>query len=136
MKVLGRLLGYLSVLANLALALAALAMGLVGSSAGTEMHVALIPSDPAEVPKILMFSGVIGLVIVALALRPGRLSRALLILWSLLAPGLLLCAVFRPDYRFDGVEEFRLGVWVFLGSLLVLLGAFLHWKLAPSRGRR
>lgn len=136
MKVLGKLLGYLAVLANLALALLALAMGFVGSSAGTEMYVGLIPADPAEVPKILLFSGVIGLVVVALALRPGRLSRTLLLLWCLLAPGLLLCAFFRPDYRFDGAEHFRLGVWVFLGSLLVLFGGFLHWKLAPGTSRR
>jgi len=135
MKVLGRLLGYVSVLANLALALLALAMGLVGSISASEMYLDVIPVDPAELPKTLIFGGIIGLVAVALALRPGRLSRTLLLLWCLLAPGLLLWAFFRPDYRFDDMEHFQLSAWVFLGSLVALFGGFLHWKLAPGRRR-
>lgn len=136
MKILGRLLGYVSVLATLALSLAALAMGMIGSSAGPEMYINLIPVEPAETAKVLIFGGIIGLVAVALALRPGRFSRTLLLLCGLVPPGLLAWALYRPDYRFSGDEHFQLGVWVFLGSLIVLLGLFLHWKLAPGSRRR
>lgn len=136
MSFLGRLLGYLSVLANLALGLILLGMGFVGSMAGGPMKIDLIPVSPESMANTLMVCGLVALVAVALALRPGRLSRTLLVLWSLLVASIPVCALTRSSYRFQGEEHFRAGVWVFLGTLLLFIGAFLHWKHAPSARRR
>ncbi len=136
MSVIGRLLGYLSVLANLALGLGLLAMGFVGSLAGGDMKIDLIPVDPASMATTLLVSGLVALIAVVLALRPGRVSRTLLVLWSLLVALIPICALTRSSYRFQGEEHFRLGVWVFLGTMLLFIGAVYHWKLAPSARRR
>ena len=136
MSFIGRLLGYLSVLANLALALLLLGMGFIGSMAGGDMKIDLIPVAPESMALTLLISGLAALVAVVLALRPGKLSRTPLVLWSLLVAAIPICALTRSSYRFDGEEHFRMGVWVFLGTLLLLLGAFYHRKLAPSADRR
>lgn len=136
MTFLGRLLGYLSVLANLALGLGLLALGFVGSMAGGDMKIDLIPVEPESMANTLMIAGLVALVAVVMALRPGKGSRTLLVLWSLLVAAMPICALTRSSYRFDGEEHFMMGVWVFAGTLLLLLGALLHWKLAPGARRR
>jgi predicted membrane channel-forming protein YqfA (hemolysin III family) len=136
MSFLGRLLGYLSVLANLALGLILLGMGFIGSMAGGDMKIDLIPVAPESMATTLMVSGLVALIAVVMALRPGKGSRTLLVLWSLLVAAMPICALTRSSYRFDGEEHFRAGVWVFLGTLLLLLGAILHRKYAPAARRR
>ena len=135
MSFIGRLLGYLSVLANLALGLALLGMGLIGSMSGSDMKIDLIPVSPENMATTLMLSGLVALIAVVLALRPGKVSRTLLVLWSLLVASMPICALTRASYRFDGEEHFRTGVWVFLGTLLLLVGAVYHRKLAPAARR-
>jgi predicted membrane channel-forming protein YqfA (hemolysin III family) len=136
MSFLGRLLGYLSVLANLALGLILLGMGFIGSMAGGDMKIDLIPVAPESMATTLMVSGLVALIAGVMALRPGKGSRTLLVLWSLLVAAMPICALTRSSYRFDGEEHFRAGVWVFLGTLLLLLGAILHRKYAPAARRR
>lgn len=133
MTALGRIFGYLSILANLLLALFLLGLGLIGSMAGGDMTIALLPVEPETTATALIVGGLFALVSVVLALRSGRPSRTLLVLWSLLVSGVLLAAFFRASYRFDGEEHFRMGVWIFLGSLLLLFGSFMRWKITPSR---
>ena len=132
MSFIGRLLGYLSVLANLALAVALLGLGFIGSMEGADMKIDLIPVAPENMAFTLLVSGLVALIAVVLALRPGKASRTLLVLWSLLVAAMPICALTRSSYRFDGEEHFRMGVWVFLGTLLLLVGAVYHRKLAPA----
>ncbi len=135
MSVIGRILGYASLLANLALALFLLGLGFIGSMSGADLHIDVIPASPESMTTVLLVAGLAGLLSVILAIRPGRVSRTFLVLWSLLVTSILVCAFTRTSYRFDGEEHFRFGVMLFLASLGVLLGAFLHWKLAPRRAR-
>jgi hypothetical protein len=135
MSFIGRLLGYLSVLANLALGLALLAMGLIGAVSGGDMKIDLIPVAPENMAMTLIASGLVALVAVVLALRPGKGSRTLLVLWSLLVAAIPICALTRSSYRFDGMEHFRTGVWVFLATVLLFIGAVYHRKLAPGARR-
>ena len=135
MNFIGRLLGYLSVLANLALGLLLLGMGFIGSMAGEDMTIDLIPVSPENMAMTLMLSGLVALVAVVLALKPGKGSRTLLVLWSLLVAAMPICALTRSSYRFDGEEHFRMGVWVFLATVLLLVGAVYHRKLAPASRR-
>lgn len=136
MSFIGRLLGYLSVLANLALGLFLLGLGFVGSMAGGEMKIDLIPVSPENMALTLMVSGLVALLAVVMALRPGKGSRTVLVLWSLLVASMPICALTRSSYRFDGAEHFRLGVWVFLATVLLFIGAVYHRKLAPAARRR
>jgi uncharacterized membrane protein len=122
-------------LANLALALFLLGIGFIGSLSGSELHVDVIPASPESMTTVLLLSGLAGLFSVILAIRPGRVSRIFLVLWSLLVTSILVCAFTRSSYRFDGEEHFRFVVLLFILSLGALLGAFLRWKLAPERSR-
>lgn len=135
MSILGRLLGYISLLANLALALFLGGMGLIGVLSESKMRLEVIPASEESMAQVLLYSGIGGLVAVVFALRSGRLPRTLLVLWSLLVTSILICAFTRPSYRFDGEEHFRFGVWLFLGSLVLLFGSFMHWKLAKAKER-
>jgi hypothetical protein len=136
MTFLGRLLGYLSVLANLALGLALLGLGFVGSMAGGDMKIDFIPVAPESMANTLMISGIVALIAVVLALRPGKGSRTLLVLWSLLVAAIPICALTRSSYRFHGEEHLQMGAWVFFATLLLLIGSICHRKLAPAAKRR
>ena len=136
MSFIGRMLGYLSVLANLALALLLLGLGFIGSMAGGPMKIDIIPVAPESMANTLMISGLAALIAVILALRPGKFSRTFLVLWSLLVAALPICALTRSSYRFHGEEHLRTGVWVFLGALLLFIGAVYHRKYAPAARRR
>lgn len=136
MRFLGRLLGFASILANLVLALFLVGVGLIGSLEGATLTIDEIPGSPESMAMWLIFAGLGGLLAVVLALRPGRFSRTLLVLWSLLVAGIFVYNFVRPTYRFDGPEHFQQTVYLFLGSLVLLLGSSLHWKLAPGRRPR
>ena len=136
MSFIGRLLGYLSVLANLALALALLALGFIGWSSGEDMRIDLIPVSPESMAQTLLISGLVALCAVLLALKRGKGPRTLLVLWSFVVALIPICALTRTSYRFRGEEHFRMGVWVFLGTLLLFIGAYCHRKYAPVADRR
>jgi hypothetical protein len=40
-----------------------------------------------------------------------------------------------PAYRFDGMEDFKLSLWIFAAYLLVVLGSLLHVKSAGPKRR-
>lgn len=132
MSSIGRALGYLSLLINLPLSLFLLVLGLFGAYLGADMEIDVIPASPESMSTWLIFSGLFGLVAWVLALRAGRGSRFLLVLWSLLVSSILVCAFTRGSYRFDGMEDFRSGVWIFLGSVLLLIGSYFRWKITPK----
>lgn len=132
MIVLGRILGYLSILTNLLLGLFLVGIGLIGAMEGADMKIDLIPAAPESMATLLICAGLFALIAVALALRGGRGARSLLVLWSLAVSGVLLAAFFRASYRFEGEEHFRFGVWVFLASVLLLIGSYKRWKITPA----
>ena len=134
MSFIGRLLGYLSVLVNLVLALGLIGFGLIGS--GGDMKIDLIPVEPANMASTLLIAGLIALASVVLALRPGKLARTPLVLWSLFVAAIPICALTRSSYHFNGEEHFRNGVWLFLGTVVLLIGAIYHRKLAAASRER
>ena len=85
--------------------------------------------------QVLLYSGIGGLIAVVFALRPGRFSRTLLVLWSLLVTSILICAFTRPSYRFDGEDHFYQWLYVLLASLLLLIGSAYRWKRGGGRRR-
>ena len=133
MRLLSVVLGSAAILVNLLLSLFLLGIGVLASSDSTGAHIDILPIEPESTPIALLVAGVLGLVAVALAFKSSRLHRCFLLVWCLVVTLVLLAAGFRPGYRFDGEDHFRMGVWIFLGSAVLFFGAFLHWKNARAK---
>ncbi len=132
MRFLSVVLGSAAIVVNLLLALFLLGIGVLASLDGTGADIDILPIEPESTPIALVVAGVLGIVSVALAFKGSRLHRCFLLVWCLVVTLVLLAAGFRPGYRFDGEDHFRAGIWIFLGSLVLLFGAFLHWKKART----
>ena len=131
MRSIGRALGYLSLIVHFALSLFLLGLGAIGLMAGQDMTIDLLPAEPESTASTLLILGIVGLASVALALRSGRAARTLLVLWSLAVCFVLGSAFFRSAYKFDGMEDFRAGVWIFLGAVLLFIGSWFRCKITP-----
>ena len=134
MSFFSRLLGYVSVAVNLLLSLSLLFLGLIASFAATDMQLDLVPPWAGSVTGTVVLGGLAGLIAVVLAMRPGKIGRMALVAWSLLVTLILASALWTSSYRFDGMEDFKRSAWVFLGSVLMLAGSWLHQRnAAPKR---
>jgi hypothetical protein len=130
-----RLLGYLSVLVNLLLSLALLGVGLIAAFESSDLHLEPIPDWAGTVTRTVLYGGLLGLIAVVLAFRSSKGARVPHVLWSLLAAYIGAGAFWSPTYRFAGVEDFKLSLWIFAGYLLVVLGSLLHVKSAGPKRR-
>lgn len=129
MSILRGLLRLLAFVFNIATGLFLFGVGFIGSLAGEDVQFPLVPVVEGETLKwTLMGLGVFALASTVLALLPVKPLRLLMVLWNLLVVGLLICAVTRSSYRFDGMEHFRQGAIVFAISLLALWGAWAQMK--------
>jgi hypothetical protein len=134
MSFLGRLLGYLSVVVNLLLSLALLGVGLIASFETSDLKLDLVPAWADTVTRTVLYGGLLGLIAVILAFRSSKVARVPHVLWSLIVAYVGASAFWSPAYRFEGVEDFKLSLWIFAGYLLVVLGSLLHVKRAgPKR---
>ena len=96
----------LGILANFGLGLFCLALALLGWIHGGEMAVPLLPVPPENAVTALAIAGLYATLSSVLAFRPGRWARFPLVVWSVGLLAVLLAAVFRSSYRFDGMEAF------------------------------
>ncbi len=135
MSFLGRLLGYLSVVVNLLLSLALLGVGLIASFEPSDLKLPPIPAWAGTVTRTVLYAGLLGLIAVVLAFRSRKIARFPNVLWSLVVAYVGASAFWSPTYRFDGIEDFKLRLWVFAGYLLVVLGSLLHMKGAGPKRR-
>jgi hypothetical protein len=134
MSFFGRLLGHLSVVVNLLLSLALLGVGLLAAFETSDLRLDPIPDWAGTVTRTVLYGGLLGLIAVVLAFRAGKAARLPHVLWSLLVAYVGAGAFGSATYRFDGVEDFKLSLWIFAGYLLVVLGSLLHFKGAgPKR---
>ena len=130
-----RAFGLLSVLANLAIGLACLALGLLGRVAATEMFVPLVPLEPESVSTALMVFGAFAVGASLLAIKQGVFARLPLLVGSLLIVFVLVAAVFRSDYRFDGLEAFQRHGLLTLGSLVLAYASWVRLRMPKPRER-
>ena len=98
------------------------------------MYVPLVPASPEDVAVALLLLGSFAVVASVLAISDGRLKRIPLLVWALVLFLGLTAAVFRGDYRFDGIEGFKSHGWMLLGSLVLLCASWVRFK-TPSRKR-
>lgn len=135
MSFLGRLLGYLSVVVNLLLSLVLLGIGLIAAFETSDLKLGPVPTWAGTVTRTVLYGGLLGLIAIVLAFRSSKAARLPHVLWSLLVAYIGAGAFLGPAYRFDGVEDFKLSLWIFAGYLLVVLGSLLHFKSAGPKRR-
>jgi len=134
MSFLSRLLGYLSIVVNLLLSLALLGGGLLAAFETSDLKLDPVPAWAGTVTSTVLYGGVLGLIAVVLAFRPSKVARLPHVLWSLVVTYIGASAFWSTAYRFDGIEDFKLSLWIFSGYLLVVLGSLLRLKgTAPKR---
>ncbi|MDE0108751.1 MAG: hypothetical protein OXJ37_10435 [Bryobacterales bacterium] len=126
--------GGIAVIANLFLGLYLCALGGLGLIVGGEMFFPLVPVSPEAAAVALLLLGLFAVVASALAISDGRLKRIPLLVWAAALFSGLTAAVFRGDYRFDGIESFKAHGWMLLGSFLLLCASWVRYK-TPSRKR-
>ena len=133
MSFFGRLLEYVSLVVNLLLSLALLGIGLIASFETADLKLDPIPAWSGTVTSTVLCAGLIGLIAVVLAFRPSKAARFPHVLWSLLVAYIGSRAFWSSAYRFDGIEDFKVSLWIFAGYLLVVLGSLLRVKSAGSK---
>lgn len=127
------LLRLLAIIFNLLVGFFLFGVGFIGSLTGEELKFPLVPAVEGEaLTWTLMGLGLFALAATVLSLARSKAARMLMLLWNLLVVSLLICALTRTSYRFDGPEDFRNGAIFFAVALLALWGAWAQMKAVPS----
>lgn len=123
MGVVSALLRFIAYLYHGLFALLLLALGtvLTIANAGNSVHLEMLPWSGSTTIWILLFGGLLGLFSVVSAIR-GKM-RPLFFLWALLVTIYLVKGYFLSSYHFTP-EEFKNVLYLVIGSLVALLGAF------------
>ena len=127
-----KLLEILAIAVNLALGMACCALGLLGWIARGDMYLPLIPAAPERVASVLVALGAFGILSACLAMRGGRWNSFPMLLWSVGLVSLIGSTIFRSGFRFDGMTDFTMYGWIFLGALGLLCAAWLRFRARPS----
>ena len=127
------LLGALAILVNLCAGLFCLGLGLLGWIDGGAMIVPLMPVQPEKVASSLVSAGSFAIVASFLALNSKALLRFPMLLWSLGLIGVLVAAIFRDSYRFEGIEGLQRHGWMLLGSVVLAWASWCRWNAARKR---
>ncbi len=125
------LFGFIGVSAGLLLGLCSLALSVLAWLEGGDLLVPLLPVEPENAAKLLGIGGVVGILASLMAIKRS-LARFLLFIWWLAVTLVLVAAVFRGGYRFDGIEDFTLHGWMLLGALILMLSSWMHLR-TPRR---
>ncbi len=124
----------LAVAFTLVVSLFLLGVGLLAVGNADTLRFDVVPLLTGEALALLLIAmGVLGLAALVLLFRFEALASWLLLLWNLAIVSILLCAVTRPSYRFEGMDHFVNGVYLFLLALAALWGSRLQVRAARSR---
>ncbi len=111
-------------------------IGFIGWATGEELHFELVPGvEPASMGVALMGFGAFALLSLILTVRGGALAWRMLFGWNFLVFALLLCALTRPSYRFEGMEHLQQGAVLFVVSLAALAGSWSGMRSAGAKGK-
>ena len=128
------ILGGLGAVANLLLGLYFCGLGVLGLVAGGDMFVPLVPVSPENAAIALLLLGVFAVLASLVAISGGKLLRIPLVVWTVALFLALVAAVFRSDYRFDGIESFKTHGWMLLVSLVLVYASWVRFK-TPTQAR-
>jgi hypothetical protein len=133
LEVIKALLSFLSYVFHGLLCLILIAMSGLAMAAGAQtLQLGMLPWTGSTLLHVMFFGALFGLLTVILAIR-GKL-RPLFFLWSLAVTLLLLKGYVFSGYRFVP-GEFRTAIYLIVGSLIALLGAWVQ-MLRPAKDRR
>ena len=134
MGVVKTLLRFFSYLYHAVLALFLLAVsGLTLLSGGQSLHLGMLPWTGSTLTTVVFSGALLGLASLLLALA-GRL-RALFFLWALLIVALMVKGYILSGYHLAPGEA-RTAVYLMIGSLFALAGAWFQMSRKIERGAR
>jgi hypothetical protein len=130
--VIGALLRIYSYLYHLGLSLFLLGLSLValGSNSHT-LNLGMLPWKGSALTYFLLASGAGGLLSLVLAWF-GKL-RFLFLIHAVVAFGMMFRGYFMTGYTFAGKDEFRMAIWLTVGALLAIPGAWSQFRRKVKR---
>jgi hypothetical protein len=130
--VVSALLRFISYLFHGLFALLLLALGtvLTLANAGSSVRLEMLPWSGPTAIWVVLIGGLFGLFTVIMAIRDKL--RPLFFLWALLVTIYLVKGYFLSNYHFTP-EEFKNVVYLVVGSLIALLGAFIQLFHRPNK---
>ena len=123
----------LGILVNLGLGLFCVALATLGWIDGGDLAVPLVPVAPESTATALAVAGVYAILSSGLAIRSGRPTRLPLLIWSVVLLGVLLAAIIRGTYRFDGMDAFVQHVMLVVGAAILLGASYARFRSVSSR---
>ena len=127
------LFGFLSIPVVFVLGLYCLGIATLGWIDGGDMYVPLLPVAPESAATALGIAGLAAVASSMLALKRGFGARLPLFVWSVVLTLLLLAAVFRGGYKFDGLGGLANHAYLLIGSLALTGCAWLRLRMRPDR---
>lgn len=128
------LFGFLSVPVVFLLGLYCLGIAILGWIDGGDMYLPLLPVAPENAATALGIAGLAGIAASLFALKRGFGARLLLLVWSVGLTLVLLAAVFRAGYKFEGLEGLANHAYLSVGSLILSVCAWLRLRTRPDPG--
>jgi hypothetical protein len=114
------------------LALFLLAISAMALSSGQILHLEMLPWHGQSLSYWLLFSAIVGLVALILAIM--RTWRLLFVLWSLAVLVVMVRGFFLGPYEFAGRPEFYRALYLSAGALIAALGAWFQLRLKAGAG--
>ena len=134
MEVIKALLSFLSYVFHGLLCLIMVAMSGLALAAGVKtLQLGMLPWTGSTLLYAMFFGALLGLLTVILAIK-GML-RPLFFVWSLVVTILLVKGYIFSGYRFTP-GEFRTAMYLIVGSIIALLGAWVQMGRRTERARR
>jgi hypothetical protein len=132
--VIGALLRIYSYLYHVALALLLLGIAVVAiASSSHSLQLGMLPWKGRDLTYCLLGVALAGLLSILLALM-GKL-RFLFLLYAVAIFGMMLRGYFLGGYAFSGKDEFRFAIYLTIGALLAIFGAWSQLR-KKSRSKR
>jgi hypothetical protein len=115
------------------LALFLLALSVMALSSGQSLHLGMLPWHGQSLTYWLLFSALLGLVSLVLAL--GRTWRFVFVLWSLVVLVMMVRGFFLGPYEFHGRPDLHRALILSACALVAVPGAWFQLR-RPKRGAR
>ncbi len=93
------------------------------------------PGPAKSAATALAIAGIFAVLASGLAFRPRGWARFPLVMWSLGLLAVLVAAVFRGTYRFDGIEAFGDHALLVAGATILLGSSCLRFRSAARKNR-
>jgi hypothetical protein len=100
---------------------------------GNNLNLGMLPWKGHTLVHWLLGAGVFGLLSLVLAWM-GKL-RFLFLLYSLAIFGMMFRGYFLSSYSFSGKDEFRMAIWLTVGALIAIVGAWSQFRRSQAKRR-